>query len=315
MSRLPLALHRRYKDKDETGIREFIEQTLNFPGKEPDTEWKLWLVIFSFAHVRPRIGDGNPVKPALLRNWVAFALRYLQPLLTGSPVKNRHEDIADEFNALSDRMLAVLLVGTVDDFRKALQGIFRDIPISDVLINKIRILEKEGRQTNTIGGWSRKPIQALKDQVILELHPVSQEMIAFVTNRDDEESSNPFDYYVRLASMPDYREFYTLAVAYQCECTRRKAMIDTQFKPLYITTPASGGVILGIPSWIISRRVKLPIVVWFGFAVLLSGTLSQWISFGTYLLDSVRWRSSALATLDLLKAEIDNQLFGGVTPM
>lgn len=304
---VPAELRQRYGSLSDSELKTVIRQTLETPGKQADEAMKHWLVTLSIAEVRPPAKSN--VSTMQRRQWVAFALRYLEPLTVGGTDPNTRAAVLDELNdALAEKLVA-LLFSPAETAEKTLTLFFQKASESspESLVRwqreAVNNLRCPNYSEDVIKTWSRAPIEPLVNAAVQQLRPaealVAQESFRVLTNsseRSSEQFSVTFAQYVELALHSGQKDFYGQALGYRNEFARRQALTLT-----YGRVARNASVLV------------FPVVI--GAALIWKGQLFGWVAplviigfvlvlfyarLVNHILDTVTWTRAAIDTLEIL---------------
>jgi hypothetical protein len=235
---VPAELRQRYGKLSDPELKAMIRQTLESPGKQAEDALKRWLVALSITEVRPPIKSN--VSTAQRRQWAAFALRYLEPLVVGSTEPNTRAAVLNELNDAPHEKLAVLLFGSDSDAEKSLTTFFQKSPeqgsieLSSWQKTAIDALRCPDYSEDVIKTWSRALIEPTISAAIQHFRPVEKmvaqatvQAVVNPTNRSSELYSEIFAHYVDVALQSGPKEYYGQALGCQNEFSRRQALTLT----------------------------------------------------------------------------------------
>ncbi len=156
-----LELRKSFKGRTDAEVAETVRERLQSPTKY-NALWFELIAEVSFTRVRETFIN----KPGTAKWWIAFAVRYLEPALSGKEKPVTEIDLGDVLNDLSEDQVALLLYGTHGDFLLAVKN-WKQMcfDLSDpegskkALIDKVR--EHEMRESRTLVEWTYRVTRRL----------------------------------------------------------------------------------------------------------------------------------------------------------
>jgi hypothetical protein len=308
----PHELRDRYRDLSENELRQLVLKTLESPSKVDDRVWKDWLVAVSFQMIRPP--EKRNVARMKWRQWLAFALRYLEPLITEKDEPNTRLAVLFELNESPDLVLAQLLFGAPEQYHTLLQLAFKD-SVSGTTTKLTKFRQKAvdsvrcpGYGEDVVGDWSRVPISELMSKVLEVFQPASslatEESVQIVRSdpkRPSADYRTIFEQYVeRALELPD-QQFYGQALGYMNDFNRRMESANN------LNRSARRATLAAVPFALIMALVwrgenigwLMPLLVLAAVAFLFYGRLFD------HLLDTFSWARAARETLETLMGNIE----------
>jgi len=281
---LPSELRQRYGKLADSELSRLVRQLLESPCSHDDQMLKEWLVALSFAEVRPL--QKTNVSTTEWRRWIAFALRYLEPLAVNGAEPNTRARVLEEMNQADDRLIGQLLFGSAADGRDTLRSFFRrnqkanltSIALPNWQQQVIDAVRCPDYGEEVIKNWSRTPIEVLLKAVTNQLRPtlnlVAHESVQALCGNVERPSamrSETFHAFLEMTSRGENRAYYGQALGYQNEFARRQDLTLTygraaKWASLFVSPLAVGiafawkGELLG---WIVSLGLLAFVVVVF----------------------------------------------------
>ncbi len=304
---VPAELRQRYGGLSDPELKTLIRQSLESPGKQADEALKHWLIALSFADVRPP--EKSNVSTSQHRQWVAFALRYLEPLASGGADTNTRAAVLDELNNAPDDKLAALLFGTTDKAEEVLATFFqKTVKQSTVAIpgwqkTAIDTLRCPDYSEDVIKTWSRSLIEPVVSAAVQHFRPalpmvaqVSLQAVINTTERSSELYSEVFAHFVEIAAQCGQKEYYGQALGYQNEFSRRQSLT------LVYGRAARNGSILALPlsvgAALLWRGELIGLVV--PLAIIAFVVALFYTRLVNHVLDTFTWARTAQETMESL---------------
>ncbi len=321
-----LRIRQHYRRCTLTELKDRIAATLSPEDQPPDPAWQTWLVQYCLTKLRPQPRLGTEKE---WERWIAFALRYIQPLMAHDPPMEMKPVI--EAMQRRPELVKILMFGTHDLIRAVLPAAyelrsdFRKSLISPELSGDEQALFERVRadiQTSarTISDWSRyyldtKDENALAHRIYTDFHSVSSSAllnpmrVIRETRQSRTESGPKFEAYLNLALQESAAlGLVGLALGYLNEFERRQNMLLAYSRLfmraalLLLVLFVSGPVVLSMPFGMVGNLVTA--IAWgLGLLdVLFVGVLITVIIFYTH--DSYTWTNTTLKTLDMLLGQV-----------
>jgi hypothetical protein len=243
------------------------------------------------------------------RQWIAFALRYLEPLATGGTETNTRAAVLDELNHTSKEKLATLLFGTYEVTETILKTFFHksadqtEITLPDWQQQAITDLRCPDYSEDVIKTWSRALLDPLLSAAVQQLRPTlnlvaeeSAHLFGKQNNTPSSQFSAIFEQHLATASETANRVHYGQALGYRNEYKRRLEIITIYSRASALSTLIAVPIMVifaflgrGQPNgWLLPSGVALGVILVF------YGRL------GNYLLDTFTWARASQDTLETL---------------
>ncbi len=311
---LPAEVRQRYSTLADNELRALLRQTLEAPGKQTDNILKHWLVALSFQEIRPP--EKSNVTNTQRRQWVAFALRYLEPLVSGSIDPNTRASVLDELNNASGEKIAALLFGPVENAEITLKAFFHKSKGSTAEAptewqqQVIKALRCNTYSDDVIKTWSRAVIEPLISAAVNQLQPVDsmvrQGSVPPFNKKDKNASSEQFtavfENYLTLTEAPEKQQYYGQALDYRNEYKRRLQVIAIYSRTAWRSIFAAIPLMVGLSFLVIDQphRWLIPLSAGVIVIIVFYGRLTN------YLLDTFTWARTAQETLATLIGNADD---------
>ncbi len=237
----PSQIRQVYGKLPEVSLRAEVEKALEQPGAEHTASWeawKHWLVRFSIHVLRPV--DSASAEEIRLCQWVAFALRYLQPLVIGNARPQSGDTVMNAINNYP-LVISTLLFGSEEECFDILKVAFdpamlyKEAIISTQRQPILRGVQHRSSDEKTARNWSSALLEPLKVKVAEYFHTVDdqafREISISVLNEQERSLERPstayqaqFERYVALAVAQADRQFYLQALGYANEFNKQMGL-------------------------------------------------------------------------------------------
>jgi hypothetical protein len=252
------------------------------------------------------------------RQWVAFALRYLEPLVSGSIEPNTRSSVLYELNNASAEKITALLFGPVENANDILKTFFHKSKDSTAETptewqqEVIKALRCNTYSEDAIKTWSRALIEPVISAAVNQLQPVDsmvrQESVPTFKKKDKNGSSEQFtavfENYLTITDTPDKQQYYGQALDYRNEYRRRLEVIAIYSRAAWRSIFAAIPLMVGLSFLVIDQPHRWLIPLSGGVIVIIVfyGRLTN------YLLDTFTWARAAQETLATLVGNDTDQL-------
>ncbi|MHB8629992.1 MAG: hypothetical protein ACYDBJ_27345 [Aggregatilineales bacterium] len=279
----PIPIRQQYGKLSAHDLRVEIQKALDHPSAEYTQsweQWRAWLVRFSIHYLRPTTGDSLKCC-----RWLAFALRYLHPLIAGEDRPHSGEAVMNVIKNYAAVVAALLFDSEMDCF-ESLKNAFeptmldKDVTLSPEHQAILREVQHRSSDEKMARLWSSKLLDPLKVKVVEYFHPVEEQVLHELTHSvfgvNDPTSSPSSGYrtqlerYIDLAKERDDRLLLTHAQGYLNESTKRLEIVGSYAKFARWSTVFLIMVLVSIATSFIEPALKvflIGLVVFNGLAL------------------------------------------------
>lgn len=320
-------ISQRYQLTSQTDLAELIQKTLEQRTQPPDPDWRAWLIAYCLYDLRPH---SFSIGPKDWCRWLAFVLRYIQPLILNQPplqtspllqVMKQRPDVQRTllFGSPEQMRHALeLAYELTDDYRNRLPE-FDLRPEQQAFLDKVRESLRQASD-RTLIAWSRHYLDSTDDRLVDRIyalfHPAAAtplpSLLQVITQpgKQRSESGARFDTYLtRTLQTPSKEYLVAQVLGYLNEFERRNALMDLYSRlflrgALLLFVLLLAGVLLLLPTGDIGQLIVT--ICWaLGLVVFVALTsIAGVLAF--YLYDTYTWTHAALATLERLMGPVGN---------
>jgi hypothetical protein len=327
MAHEAVRVHQQYRQCTLTELADLVLKTVEQRDENPDQLWQRWFVDYCLDALRPP--PARTVSAKDWCRWLAFVLRYIQPLVTNnSPLETR--PFIEVMHRRPD-VLKTLMFGLPDAARLALQTAYelhvnerRRLVVPELSSDqqeRFELVRRDVQQATdrTLTGWSRYYLDegaALAKAIYNVFHPspgaVVPEVLKLMEQprRQQTLSGAKFDAYLaRALQGPTESGFVGQALAYVNEFERRMntllaySRLFRRASFLLLLFLVLGLVTVGISRSVVGNLVAL-IFLWLAVIdIFFVGLILVVIFF--YAAESYTWTNTSLKTLEMLMGPVE----------
>jgi len=309
----------RFREYSEADLANRVRETLETPNTGNDAEWRDWLVTFCLSDLRPHTLTATG--KAWCR-WIAFVLRYIQPLMAQTPPVET-KPLIQVLRSRTD-LLRVLMFCSPEALRDCLPGAYeiradyrRQLPTPEVTPQQEAFFQEvlkeiQTADARTLTGWSRyyldAPANRLARNLYEKLHTgerLTLSTLISTATTGQRVSDQQFQAYLaRVTQDPARTSLVPMVVGYANEAERRAVVLRTYARWFNRASVALFPLlVLGIVLFRLSDNTAVLVV-----AAILStlGLLDVGLTLVLLVLlvamafDTFTWTNAALKTLEMV---------------